>query len=437
MRYYYIISLMLFVIALDFRSIHSVNVVCRDPDVGGTSQNKDRKFVLLGSEDSGGAGVGNFLIFYPAAFYFAAVTGRDLIIHDNSVLGEMCAIVQCGFPFVSQVRLAFPKIVNDQTLKHVEGLKFGDFIKYMENGKAVDAPIVSAVGYQSKSDWWVWFNTTVHCIRKITGCDLGDVMCAERHAYQRLIRGPFKAGFTEKEEKRIQGVAENFKLALLTLPHSYAPRLDLAIHLRLQFAHFENQADANNPDYKKEVQDWLDSSERQQVYQAMYDRVKDHVKQLRPNESSISDSDPVYIYLAADNEEVKDHFYHYLLSSNYTAPIQIMKVDAASIHHVKNFNVFKKHTNNEGVLDLVFDWYALSLANTILAWRKGGTSMLSTFVHSAQKLSGTTDRTDNSQGRGIGTRGYQLVRDKRGNLRFDLFWGYTFLEDFQIKRIRE
>jgi hypothetical protein len=169
----------------------------------------------------------------------------------------------------------------------------------------------------------------------------------------------------------------------------------------------------------------------------MHDRVKDHVKQLRPNESSIADSDPVYIYLAADNEEVKDHFYHYLLSSNYTAPIQIMKVDAASIHHVKNFNVFKKHTNNEGVLDLVFDWYALSLANTILAWRKGGTSMLSTFVHSAQKLSGTTDRTDNSQGRGIGTRGYQLVRDKRGNLRFDLFWGYTFLEDFQIKRIRE
>lgn len=73
--------------------------------------------------------------------------------------------------------------------------------------------------------------------------------------------------------------------------------------------HFENQADANNPDYKKEVQGWLDSPERQQVYQAIHDQVN----QLRPSESSIADSDPVYISLAAD-KEVKDHFYHYLLS---------------------------------------------------------------------------------------------------------------------------
>ncbi len=59
--------------------------------------------------------------------------------------------------------------------------------------------------------------------------------------------------------------------------------------------------------------------------------------------------------------------------------------------------------------------------------------MLSTFVHSER----TSKRADYSQGRGIGTRGYQLVRDKIGNIRFDLFWGYTFFEDFQIKRIYE
>ena len=33
----------------------------------------------------------------------------------------------------------------------------------------------------------------------------------------------------------------------------------------------------------------------------------------------------------------------------------------------------KQLSNNEGMLDLVLDWYALSLANTIYAWRKGST----------------------------------------------------------------
>jgi hypothetical protein len=427
----------LFFFLLLAQLIHSVSLVCRDPDVGGTYQTNNRKFLVLGAEDSGGAGIGNLLIFYPAAFYFAAVTGRDIIITDHSVLGEMCQIVHCGFPFVSQLKMAFPKIVNDESVRHAEGLKFGDFIKYMENSKQVTAPVVTTVGYQSKSDWWVWFNTTVHCVSKITGCDLGDVMCAERHAYQRLIRGPFKSGFSEQEEKRIKGVPDYFKQALLTLPHAFSPRIDIAIHLRLQFAHFESQADPDNPDYKKEVGDWLNSSECSSVYSSMSNRVKEHIHELRPNATKSDDNkdDPLYIYLAADNQEVKDHFERYLQTQSFPVTYHIMKVDSQSISHVKNFAVFKKITNNEGLLDLVFDWYALSLANTIYAWRKGGTNMLSTFVHSAQKLSGTPERTDNNLGKGVGTRGYQLVRDKRGNLRFDLFWGYAFVEDYQ-KRLR-
>jgi hypothetical protein len=40
-------------------------LVCRDPDAGGTTQNKDRKFLVIGSEGSEGAGLGNLLIFFP------------------------------------------------------------------------------------------------------------------------------------------------------------------------------------------------------------------------------------------------------------------------------------------------------------------------------------------------------------------------------------
>lgn len=105
----------------------------------------------------------------------------------------------------------------------------------------------------------------------------------------------------------------------------------------------------------------------------------------------------------------------------------------------------------------MFDWYALSLANIVLAWRKGSTDMISTFVHSAQRVSGivvllaflvrvirdddccvnvsagTTERTDVNApvGHGIGTKGYQLVRDRRGNMRWAQMWSYSFLEDYQ------
>lgn len=447
----FIILLLTYLLHLGFSYAHTP-VQCRDPDVGGTTQNKDRKFMVLGSEGAGGAGLGNILIFYPAAFYFAAVTGRDIIIMDNSIIGEMCNIVHCGFPFVSQVALAFPDILTADALKSIDDVKAQDFQRYMEGTRPVTSKVIRSAGFQSKSDWWVWFNTTVHCVKRITGCDLGDVMCAERHAYQRLIRGPFRAGLSAEEEKRISGVPDNLKHAILTLPHAYAPRLDAAVHLRAQFNHFESQADINDPNYRQEVWDFLNGTESRTVFDVLEQRLIDLVTEVMdsnkkklaiaaPVHANIADGgatavavvDPVYIYVAADNEDVKTHFCNRLLSNPALAgKLKIMKVETKGVFHAKNMARLKDSTKNEGLLDLVFDWYALSLANNVLAWRKGGTSMVSTFVHSAQKVSGTTERTDNNLGRGIGTRGWQLIRTKSGGLRFDLFWVYSFLEDFLI-----
>ena len=44
-----------------------------------------RKFLVIGGV---GAGIGNFLIFFPSAYYFAAFTGRDILIHEDSLIGE-------------------------------------------------------------------------------------------------------------------------------------------------------------------------------------------------------------------------------------------------------------------------------------------------------------------------------------------------------------
>lgn len=48
---------------------------CRDPTFGnGYDQQADRKFLILSGRGVGG--IGNYLLFYPAAYYFAALTGR-------------------------------------------------------------------------------------------------------------------------------------------------------------------------------------------------------------------------------------------------------------------------------------------------------------------------------------------------------------------------
>mmetsp|Transcript_30722 Transcript_30722/g.51963 ORF Transcript_30722/g.51963 Transcript_30722/m.51963 type:complete len:558 (+) Transcript_30722:77-1750(+) len=430
-------------------------IQCRDPDVGGTAQNKDRKFLVLGSDGAGGAGLGNILIFFPAAFYFAAVTGRDIIITDHSIIGEMCQIVHCGFPFVSQVALAFPDILTPEALGNPEDIKSLDFQRYMEGSKPIDAKVVRAAGYQSKSDWWVWYNTTVHCVQRITGCDKGDVMCTERHAYQRLIRGPFISSLSEAEERRIHGVPDNLKHAILTLPHAFSPRLDAAVHLRAQFDHFEHQSDVNDPEYLKEVAEFLASPDCKNMFAMLLDSLVTLVEQQRPSPAAITANTttatgaegtmvtsgaganakplpPLLFYIAADNQQVKEAFNAELAKHpTVQGKINIMHVESKGVFHAKNIKRLKDATSNEGLLDLVFDWYALSLANNIYAWRKGGTSNLSTFVHSAQKVSGTTDRTNVDKGRGIGTNGYALIKTRSGGMRYDRFWIYTFMDDFR------
>ena len=48
----------------------------------------------------------------------------------------------------------------------------------------------------------------------LLGCDLGDVGCSDRHAFQRLVRGPFKSALTLAEESRIKGVPDHIKHAV-------------------------------------------------------------------------------------------------------------------------------------------------------------------------------------------------------------------------------
>jgi hypothetical protein len=96
------------------------------------------------------------------------------------------------------------------------------------------------------------------------------------------------------------------KHSLLSLPHSYSPRLDVAIHLRAQFHHFEQQTDINDPEYRREVSEWLNSTECRDVFGHMKNQLLENIKLYHSSERK--STDPLYVYLASDNEDVKDAF---------------------------------------------------------------------------------------------------------------------------------
>ncbi len=121
----------------------------------------------------------------------------------------------------------------------------------------------------------------------------------------------------------------------------------------------------------------------------------------------------INVYIASDNEVVKEAMVHYLKDH---ADIAVMRVyNNAEIAHAKNLHYLKSVGNHTGIMDLAVDWYGLSLANVVFAWRRN-TNFISTFAHSAQRMSGNNERSDHAAGigHGIGSRGLSLYFGKSG-----------------------
>lgn len=449
---------------------------CRDPDHTTqipADQKSDRSFLLIGGA---GAGIGNFLIFYPAAYYFALLTGRDILILDDSLIGEMCKVLQCGYPFYNDMKLINKRVREEE----VTGAGAWDFQRHFSGENIITAPVVRADGSKLQSGWYASNGNLSKCIARLTNCQEEDVHCHDRHALQSLVRGPFRNVFTRDEEKRIVGVPKNLKHAMMILPHAYAPRLDCAIHLRAQFSQFEQSIGPDDGqfwiDAIKERDAWLKSKEMdsgQQLFKLIEQRIMEEMPLIRGRAQAVEkqrrrliegikeyyhhhqhaknvsmhsgekdkevislmrrrrlsrhhkkeddddeaagleyngedvDDEKIFVYLASDNERVKEAMAHYLRNHSNIAVMRIH--NNAEIAHAKNLHYLKHAGNSTGVMDLVVDWYALSLANVVFAWRRG-TDFISTFAHSAQRLSGNTETSDHAAGigHGIGSKGLSL-----------------------------
>lgn len=100
------------------------------------------------------------------------------------------------------------------------------------------------------------------------------------------------------------------------------------------------------------------------------------------------EQDRIYIYLASDNDRVREAFAEYIsrLPSNERAHnISVVRVKDSNrvTMHAKNVDYIKQV---DGVFQLAMDWYALSLSNVVFAWRRD-TNLLSTFAQVVTCLS--------------------------------------------------
>jgi hypothetical protein len=170
---------------------------------------------------------------------------------------------------------------------------------YVSAGEiSFDQTLLHADGYMFKSGWYFGRESAQKCVVTVTACFNEDVDCQDRHAMQRLIRGPFKSFVADTEEKRIIGVPTNLKHAILNLPHAFAPRLDAGIHLRCQFKHFEALTGAKGTEAeraagRKEEDDWLSSTDGDkglQLFKLMEEKIMAQLPNIRKtaNETNIA-----------------------------------------------------------------------------------------------------------------------------------------------------
>lgn len=434
-----LILLLVVLIMCTQSSVKYPPVVCHNPSV--LTHHKHTKYIVTGHGASKG-GLGNTLVHFPNVFIFAAVTGRDILIGENSALTEMCTVLVCGYTKVSTILKSLndndaQKFLNGRNIKVYD---MGEYFRGADNN--FNDNVIFCEGFLPHLTGWYNYieNNTLpvqQCLSKITGCVHGsDVACIIRYALQSLLKGPFANSFTELEKERIKGVPNHIMHGLLTLPFNYAPRFDVAIHMRIQFNAFEDGLSASSPQYQKEVNDWLNSTlshelfghlESQLLFQLNQSLDSNYIiQETENNEKRDLIKNPYLIFIAADNQIVKEAFIKYIQSDK--SPINkiknkyLMYTITKEIVHIKNIENVKTLTAGEGILDLVFDWYGLALSNTILNYRTGS-GLLSTFVHSAAWMPGTIDKTNHTApiGEGIGCKAYIFDMKKQ---KWGMFWIY-------------
>jgi hypothetical protein len=371
---------------------------CRVPN--SEKYNTNSTFLIF-SKEHGEQGLGNDLVYFPAFYFVAVMTGRDIVINNNSPVGHLCKVIHCGFIMKSQLIHHFPILLS----KYKKDFTIKDVTKHFQylNLTLFDNPVLESNHFQSHlSGWILKFNESKSCITQLSGCMIGDINCAEQYAFQQLIKGPFNTSLVPLLYDRVKGIDVNILGAILNNPYIQLPRFDAAIHIRLQSKSLERNTHSTNSNIS-----YFDSPTGELILNYYRDSLNTYLFSNTTNwnnritNSYTSNRTKPIIYVSVDDSKEK----LILIEKMRNITFFHQPIDICYIHNNKHITHTKywKHDDEKdeehlhnSILDTIYDWYSLSLSNIIYAYRHkvNNLDMTSTFALSASRSLPTDIVTD-------------------------------------------
>lgn len=320
-----------------------------------------------------------------AAYYIAATTGREILIEDHSIFGATCRHIHCGFPYRSEY---FPKdyrrgessfkfIYEDNDLLNV-------YMKEeMKKNESVFRTNIVLDGYLNGISLWPHVEEVSSCALELSGCSgSNNHACVNGYAISQLLQGPFKLPSHQRAVSRLlvglNTSSELFHLPLQAMTSiGRRSEIDIAVHLRLEFNGFEN-SQVSSSSYRSEVDEWLASEQYKTLCTAIIAQI---ISVLSNTTATASIKKAKYsVYLAADNASVKNALYRHIqlaVSSVTQADnnilnqmeVTIMMLNMSNILHINHHITPMSHYNHD-TFATMFDWYAITAANSLLSWSK-------------------------------------------------------------------
>jgi hypothetical protein len=363
---------------------NEISRLCRLPNASSPfhlgKSDADRAFILFSPPGAYLTGIGNLLVYYPAAYAFAVLTGRDFAIHDNSIFGKLCKVYKCGFPMVSTLKSRYPQLSAKSAVKNTYAMHL-----HFTGEKNITELVVDASGYMQHHSMGLYaVPHAAECIASISQCRLRDFACYERFALQQLLVGPFTPESQELLMKRITGAPGGFVAKMVSSPIGQAPHADIGLHVRIQSQNLEKNLTVTNESAIKLV---LHSPGGITFMENLVLELKryfsDPSSHWFERVSKLQRAAPV-VYVSCDVQPEKAVLMRYLHNNSNTI------FPGGNIHFLHHTNAVI-HTKflltgtelYDSFLDTVFDWYMLAHSDTLYLYRNS--ALLSTFAESASR----------------------------------------------------
>lgn len=403
------------------------HLTCRHPTYHHDMQ-EEPKYIIFGLTYPTEPGLGDYFLNFASIYYFAAITGRILLIQDDAAIGSFCRTIHCGFPLaesiVEKFRANMRRNQNSSVIMHRYFLKHRDDSHLFLQGKHPEqadienaAFITIRINGYSDEDVYYRYNETIECADRLSGCTGAFSVngnCHSRYALHQLIQGPMfrNKAFVDEvlpnlmlyhhHADKVFNMTE-FDRAITSDSVFEIPRVDVGVHMRMLFYNFEN------PDLGSttvESQSWLDSSARDVTFQEISKKLRQYVladmkstslfdynrdsrssglvtshnnhQQRHAGVFTSERNNSRMVYLAVDDLNIKRALFHYLKTSEDTADLHLsyLYLNASLVHSGRLHSAKEdRQAIDDAMVGMTYDWLLLAFAGNLVGYRESDSAL--------------------------------------------------------------